>query len=182
MLKSKDLWTLEKKDQFCQLFSLETLKFHFWLDSNPWPCSPHFNPLSTIPNLLMKLFFKFLSQFLKVFYNLSVAESPVGSNNNRRCLLKRQKTRIVNNFWSRPNLYMKFSELYEKVLNLSDLCRISHEKVVHLKSDVHYCKYSTTRKMDQFGLPKILSVSGHCASSDMDRRTGCACLMRDRRD
>ena len=85
-----------------------------------------------------EIFSKFLSQILKGFYNLSVAESPVRSNDNRRFLLKRQETRIVNNFWSRPNFYMKFSELYEKVHNLPDFCRISHQKVVHLKSDVHY--------------------------------------------
>ena len=137
MLKFKDLWTLEKKGQFRQLFSLETLKFHLRLDSNPWPCAPQSDPLSTRPNFLIKIFSKFLSQILKDFYNLSVAESPVGSNNNRRFLLKRQKTRIVNNFWSRPNFYMKFSDLYEKVHNLPDFGRISHEKVVHLKSDLH---------------------------------------------
>ena len=34
---------------------------------------------------------------------------------------------------------MNFFELYEKVHNLPDFCRIYHEKVVHLKSDVHYC-------------------------------------------
>ena len=33
---------------------------------------------------------------------------------------------------------MKFSELYEKVHNLPDFCRIYHEKVAHLKSDAHY--------------------------------------------
>ena len=80
---------------------------------------------------LWTFFSKILRQILKRFYNLSVAESPVGSNNNRRFLLNRQKTRIVNNFWSKPNFYMKFSELYEKVHNLPDFCRISHEKVVH---------------------------------------------------
>ena len=33
---------------------------------------------------------------------------------------------------------MKFSELYEKVQNLPDFGRVCHEKVVQLKSDVHY--------------------------------------------
>ena len=140
MLKFNYLWALEKKAQFRQLFSLETLKSYLWLDSNPWPCASQSDPLSIRPNFLIKIFSKFLSQIEKDFCNLSVAESPVGSNNNRRYLLKRQKTRIVNNFWSRPNFYMKFSELYEKVHNLPDFGRISHEKVVRLKSDLHYCR------------------------------------------
>ena len=35
MMKFKDLWALEKMGQFCQLFTLEALKFHLRLDSNP---------------------------------------------------------------------------------------------------------------------------------------------------
>ena len=54
MLKFNDLWALEKTGQFCFLFSLETLKLHLWLDSNQWPCAPQSDPLSTIPNFLMK--------------------------------------------------------------------------------------------------------------------------------
>ena len=126
-----------KKGQFRQLFNLETLKLHLWLDSNTWPCAPQSDPLSTMSNFLMKIFSRFLRQNFQDFYNLSVAESPVGSNNNRRFLLKRQKTRIVNNFWSRPNFCMKFSEFYEKVHSLPDFGRVCNEKVVHLKSDVH---------------------------------------------
>jgi len=103
------------------LFNLETMKFRLWLDSNPEPHASQADPLSTIPNFLMKDFSKSKSQILKDFYNLSAAESPVGSNNNRWFLLKRQKTRIVNNFWSRSNFYMKFSGMYVKVHNLQYL-------------------------------------------------------------
>ena len=59
MLKFTDLWALEKKCQYHQLFSLETLKFHLRLD------------------FLMNIFSKFKSQVLKDFYNLSIAESTV---------------------------------------------------------------------------------------------------------
>ena len=121
MLKFTDLLALEKKWQFRLLYNLETLKFNFRLDSNPGPCASQSDPLSTIPNVLMKIFSNFLSQILKDFYNLSSAESPVGSNNNRRFLLKRQKTRNVHIFWPRPNFSMKFSEIYRKVYNLNFL-------------------------------------------------------------
>ena len=67
-----------------------------------------------------------------------MTESPVESSNNRRFLSKRQKTRIVDNFCSRSNFCMKFSKFYEKVHNLPAFGRILHEKVDHLKSDVHY--------------------------------------------
>ena len=33
---------------------------------------------------------------------------------------------------------MKFSELYEKIHNMPDFGRVSHEKVVNFKSDIHY--------------------------------------------
>ena len=33
---------------------------------------------------------------------------------------------------------MKFSNLYEEVQKLSDFARISHEAVVHPKSELHY--------------------------------------------
>ena len=110
-----------KKGRFRLLFNLETMKFRLWLDSNPGPHAPQSDPLTTIPNFLMKIFSKFLGQILKDFYNLSAAESPVGSNNNRRFLLKRQKTRNAHIFWPRPNFSMKFSEMYRKVRSIKFL-------------------------------------------------------------
>ena len=142
IFKFRDLWALEKKRQFRHLFSLETLKLHLCRDSNPGPCASQSDPLSTIPSFLMINFSKFLRQVLKDFYNLCVAESPVGSSSNRRFRLKRQKTRNVNNFWPRWNFCMKFSNLYEEVQKLSDFARISHEAVVHPKSELHYCTIS----------------------------------------
>ena len=119
------------------MYNLETLKFHFRLDSNPGPCASQSDPLSTIPNFLMKFFSKFLSQMLKDFYNLSVAESPVGSSSNRRFRLKRQKTRNVHIFWPRPNFFMKFSEMYRKVHNLSFFYyNLPHSKVFRQKSEL----------------------------------------------
>ena len=102
-----------------QLFNQEILKLHLcWLDSNPWSCAPRSDPLSTMPNFLMKFF----SNFPR-FYNISVAESLVGSNNNRR------------------------------------FCRISHEKVVHLKSDLHY---SIDIIQEESSLRFTLSFHTHC--------------------
>ena len=121
MLKFTDLLALEKKWQFRLLYNLETLKFNFRLDSNPGPCASQSDPLSTIPNFLMKIFSNFFSQMLKDFCNLSVAESPVGSSKNRRFLLNRQKTRNAHIFWPRPNFSMKFSKMYRKVHNLKVL-------------------------------------------------------------
>ena len=105
--KNKDLWALEKKERFRLLFNLETLKIQLWRDSNPRPWASQSVTLPTIPNFLMKFFSKFLSQMLKDFYNLSVAESPVGSSSNRRFRLKRQKTRTVHIFWHRSYICMK---------------------------------------------------------------------------
>ena len=90
-----------KKGRFCLLYSLETLKFDLWLDSNPRPSASQSDPLSTIPNFPINFFPKFLRQILKDIYNLSVAESPVGSKNSWRFPSKRQKTRIVHKSWSR---------------------------------------------------------------------------------
>ena len=126
MLKFKDLWALEKKGQFSLLYNLETLNFHLRLDSNPGPCALQSDPLSTIPSFLMIIFSKFLRQMLKDFYNLSVAESPVGSSSNRRFRLKRQKTKNANNFWCRPCICMKLSHRCSKlilILILSNLAR-----------------------------------------------------------
>ena len=83
MLKLPNLSALEKTGHFDLLFILETLNLGLRRDSNPRPCAPQLNHYTTIPNFLMKIFSKFLSQTLKDFYNLAVAESPVGSNNNR---------------------------------------------------------------------------------------------------
>ena len=47
---------------------------------------------------LWKIFDKISNQILRDILNLSLAESPVESNNNRRFLLKRQKTRNAHIF------------------------------------------------------------------------------------
>ena len=124
--KNKDLWALEKKERFRLLFNLETLKIQLWRDSNPRPWALQSVTLPTIPNFLMRFFSKFLSQMLKFFLNLSVAESPVGSSSNRRFRLKRQKTKNANNFWCRPCICMKLSHRCSKlilILILSNLAR-----------------------------------------------------------
>ena len=93
MLKSTDLWDLEKKTHFRLLFSLETLKIHLGLDSNTGPCASQLNLLSTTPNCLIEFFSKNSSQILRDFCNLSAAVSPVSSTSNRQFLSKRQKKR-----------------------------------------------------------------------------------------
>jgi len=130
MLKFRDLWALEKRGNFvfCTIWKLWTF-ISDWIRTRDLACRSR-TPF-TIPSFLMIIFSKFFRQILKDFYNLSVAESPVGSSSNRRFRLKRQKTRNVNNFWPRWNFCMKFSNLYEEVQKLSDFVRISHEAVVH---------------------------------------------------
>ena len=89
-----------------------------------------------LPPFLIENFEKNSNQILRDTFNLSVAESPVESNKNRRFLLKRQKKRIVN-FWSRSNFCFKFSGMYVKVHNLLDFYEFSLVKVVRQKSEVH---------------------------------------------
>ena len=124
MLRLTDLSAFEKTGQFGLLFVLETLNCCLWLDSNPRPCASQPVTLPTIPNFLMKIFSKFLSQMLKYFYNLSVSESPVGSSCNRRFRLKRQKTKNAYIFWPRPNFFMKFSEMYRTNIERRSLCSL----------------------------------------------------------
>ena len=131
ILKGNRNICLRKKEVILS-FVLCTLKYRLWLDSNPRPSGSQSYPFS-----LHKNFQIFLREILRHFSDLSVAESPVESNNNRQFPSKRQKTRIFNNFWPRSNFCMKLSRMYEEVHKLSYFARISHEAVVHPKSEVH---------------------------------------------
>ena len=64
----------------------------------------------------MKNFQIFLRKIWRDIYYLLAVVSPVGFNNNRQFLLKRQKTRIANNFWFRPNIWMKLSGCMRKYI------------------------------------------------------------------
>ena len=52
-----------------------------------------------------------------------------------------------------------FSKFYEKVHNPSAFARIFHEKVVHLKSDVHYCRVNLLKSAK--GLFEIVCIWGN---------------------
>ena len=98
MLRLTDLSAFEKTGQFGLLFILETLNPSLRRDSNPRPCAPQLNHYTTIPNVLVenssKIFERHFKRFLQSFSG-SVASRIC---NNRQFLLKRQKTRISNNF------------------------------------------------------------------------------------
>ena len=64
----------------------------------------------------LKNFQFFLRNIWRDIYYLLAVVSPVGFNNNRQFLLKRQKTRIANNFWFRPNIWMKLSGCMRKYI------------------------------------------------------------------
>ena len=158
-----ELWSNFRYDQvinFCKTFLSEcwnlptydkkkkSVIFHFnsiwklWNSISEWIqtrdlASHSRTPYPLYQIALWKNFVKNSGEILRDIFNLSAAESPAGLKNNRRFLLKRQKTRFANNFCSRSNFCMKFSEFYEKVHNLPAFGKILHEKVDHLKSDVH---------------------------------------------
>ena len=116
MLKVTDILASEKTSHFSLLFFLETLNLvSDWIRTHDLA---HRSPI-TIPLYqasLLKNFQKSLSQILREIYNLLAAVSPVGLDNNRQFLLKRQKTKIVNNFLSRPCICMKLSGCMRKYI------------------------------------------------------------------
>ena len=139
MLNFNDLWALEKRaiSPFVQSWNINILSLTVFEPRTLRVTAGSLNHYTKFP--YKKIFEKNFRQILRDFCNLSVTESPVESSNNRRFLSKRQKIRIINNFSSKSNFCMKFSKSYEKVHNLPAFGRILYEKVVHLKSDVHYC-------------------------------------------
>ena len=91
-----------------------------------------------IVNIYENLFLKISKKFHNHFRRFLAAVAPVGSNNNRQFLLKRQKTRFVNNFWYRPYICMKLSGCLRKYIvydiSLKFLMRqLFDKKVKHTK-------------------------------------------------
>ena len=128
---------LLKKGGFCLLFSLETLTFHLWLDSNPGPCASQSDPLFTIPNNLTETFWKKFQGNFKRFLQSFFDRDDSRIEQQSAISFKKTKQELLITFVLDGFFALNFQNFMRKYTIYQLLVEFSM-RFFHLKSDVHY--------------------------------------------